>query len=218
MEDTKKVQVDVEDDFSYDFLNEDEDFIGALESTVENQAQRILELESKILELEYNAKRTSSVEKPGILRLEDRLIANMFAKDDLAWANKLLTDFCGDVDKFRDWLLEFPSDDLAMILKGEHDIVAMMYQFLNYTLLDYNDDIVDYIANAATDNLYSNFRQTEIQYSLFDDNEFIDLLVDRSGIPIHGKSTYQLVMLYLEDKNISNEWLVSILYDMDIYP
>lgn len=53
MEDTKKVQVDVEDDFSYDFLNEDEDFIGALESTVENQAQRILELESKILELEY---------------------------------------------------------------------------------------------------------------------------------------------------------------------
>lgn len=52
--------VDEDEDTSYDFLDEPADVIEGMQATIDFQEQRILQLESKIKELEYIVDRLDS--------------------------------------------------------------------------------------------------------------------------------------------------------------
>jgi len=143
-------------------------------------------------------------------KIARKILNMMFNANELEHAMKLLDNF-GDrnVDGFTDWLVE--NYNWEYMFSGELDIVETMYNYLN-TTVESGDAVVDYIISCVD----TKFTNGIPRHSLFDDDEFIDLLTNEFPISFAGYSIHQLVAMYLKYKNISNKWLNFVLNQMDI--
>lgn len=145
--------------------------------------------------------------------MRDMIINSIFEQIDLNVAEHILTKF-KEPKEFWDWVIQTSTDEtLINIVKGQSDVVALVYEYL-ISRLDSSDPIIDEIQDYALDYLHYDGINTRIIFNLSDMFKFrnkLEFMVECE----FNYSMEELLNIYFKDREI-DPILIWVLKQMDI--